>query len=887
MEQTLEYLVYGKPPIANGVETPLDVLAVSAGLPATQGKLFHQLVPVDPTPDGNPTYAIMRLEAEFFLLAQAQEQNRQTRFTYLRLPTASLQALNGDLNPLIQVFQQPLNVEQGLPMPITWTEESRSNAIQIALDMVEGDMSRLLLLLGGALFTDGLWLSGFIGDTIQRLRLLQGLTLMIPSPFRHYLTFSTYALRLPANRPRIIISESAAPTTRYPIQWGKWEAPTDRTLAEGSAYLDHLRHLWQGDISAFVAQLSVLDSIALVGAISDTALAKCVDTVAIRHRIDLALDESRPVTIDDLMNNLVGDTPPQGDIFDRYAEALLRLTLEQRHPEASLWVAKAMDNSPALDTKLAKVLDTVLEGQPDTVYAFVRTRLNEGVDARWLTRLHKAAEHSLNVALASKDPATVSSWLQLLSREPLRYELSDILREGMAQALPMSYGQTALTRDLLVISVKREPSFLVGWLEDKAFYQSLPDDIQAILFEGNATELSNTASQSRELFLLGVERAIHQEKPLTQDHLEQLWDIITNKPNLIIAEPYRAQTLLRLLIEGGRASLPEEGLESLLTRFLANGDDEFFYSVAATLATQDALLPVLAPVLYASERIDDDLLMLIGSMTTQGTLTPQNGANVYVGILEARGWEERTSLSLSEQVARILAQHTDVKLTEPVLWRLLELFDDQKHETLAKTTLKRLLSDFSLQENEAELVKSLLRLRKAIQIHAILKPLMMGWWRDYTHSQTNAQLQKLERALEGNRTIDDLRAIVTTTHSVRRLFGNKTLEEWAQDISTAFRVMALLSDGFDGEKLLIDMPTVRAEMGNALDTLPPDVRQVLATNLKQLAQLLADMADRRTKPSLMKSDEALERQLASGDIAPQSAVDLMKWLSGFLDGTQK
>ena len=46
------------------------------------------------------------------------------------------------------------------------------------------------------------------------------------------------------------------------------------------------------------------------------------------------------------------------------------------------------------------------------------------------------------------------------------------------------------------------------------------------------------------------------------------------------------------------------------------------------------------------------------------------------------------------------------------------------------------------------------------------------------------------------------------------------------------------------------------------------------------------MAERRSKSGLMRREDNIERGLLSGEQSPHSAIDTMKWLSGFLDAAQ-
>jgi hypothetical protein len=46
------------------------------------------------------------------------------------------------------------------------------------------------------------------------------------------------------------------------------------------------------------------------------------------------------------------------------------------------------------------------------------------------------------------------------------------------------------------------------------------------------------------------------------------------------------------------------------------------------------------------------------------------------------------------------------------------------------------------------------------------------------------------------------------------------------------------------------------------------------------------MADNRSKASLIRRGDDVDRQLMSGEQQPHSAVDALKWLAGYLGGTQ-
>jgi hypothetical protein len=79
---------------------------------------------------------------------------------------------------------------------------------------------------------------------------------------------------------------------------------------------------------------------------------------------------------------------------------------------------------------------------------------------------------------------------------------------------------------------------------------------------------------------------------------------------------------------------------------------------------------------------------------------------------------------------------------------------------------------------------------------------------------------------------------------------------------------------------------VREEIDARQSELTPDERRVLAKNLRELGGLIAEMAEHRSRATLMRRGEEIERQLINGEVSPHSAIDTMKWLSGYLDGAQ-
>jgi hypothetical protein len=152
------------------------------------------------------------------------------------------------------------------------------------------------------------------------------------------------------------------------------------------------------------------------------------------------------------------------------------------------------------------------------------------------------------------------------------------------------------------------------------------------------------------------------------------------------------------------------------------------------------------------------------------------------------------------------------------------------------------------------------------------------------------RLQALDKALDGRKPLEDLRDTLHTTLALRRVFGKgRTLDDFASAISMAYTILQALSDSFDPEPkhpTTLDQATLRAELEARRDEISPDEQRVLAKNLKELSGLIVEMAEHRTRANLIRREDELERQLMKGEHPPQSAVDMMKWLSGYLEGIQ-
>ena len=239
-----------------------------------------------------------------------------------------------------------------------------------------------------------------------------------------------------------------------------------------------------------------------------------------------------------------------------------------------------------------------------------------------------------------------------------------------------------------------------------------------------------------------------------------------------------------------------------------------------------------------------------------------------------------------ESVARSLSQHPDLVVSPRHLWKLFEASNTLKLDSSSRVAMNRQLQQFSESESTESVIPEIVRVYKQLAWSKSLQSTFNKWWRGFTQAHSLVQLQRMDRELEAHRSLETQRQILQTTIAMRRLLGVRDLAEFAEAINTAYSILENITDAFDKEQLTeIDEATIRSELDASTSDLPPDERHILAKNLRELAQYITRMADNRSKPSIMKSDEVIDRQLMHGEVNPSGSIDTMKWIAGYLGGT--
>ena len=911
MTDTLDRIIYSTESAAENNNNHHEVIGFSGDLTSEDASQWRAFVTLAPVPDltgpASQSVGIFAGPGRNFLLATVYHDLNHPMHEYVLIPRKLLQQAAGNVEPLIEMVTEPTEAHLlpsdtkitalEAPVVLPWTFEDRLKYFHTLLDeYAGGSMALVLQLLAAALDERHLLIQGFPGDTRARVTFVQGLMTLLPAHTRAELTFATRVSSGDSPNAMIIFADETLDTRRFIVDFPAGSPVDDAEDRPADIpYVAMLRDLWQGDEADFMRALADLEPLAttiLPGKDMLDGLNQLTAQVQMNEQVwrGEAVDPAALKTV------FASDLPLSPDLTRRYGELLLKHSLDARDTEAGLLVALKMDEDPELDAALNTLLTASLETQPDAVYVFIRTRLNDAMEAdyRWIERLQAAALFSLKVAINNADQETIANWLRLIAREPASYNLSDILRNGILSAQKRACTEGDLARQLVSLAIKHTPHILDRLMDDEALLAAIPGNLGLVLRDYAGDPLYTLQNRGPEFFLVGMARAARAKAPqnFTPEVIDQLWKIYTTGQRFTIPEHYSPEQVIETLVTTGAEWLPDDILTHLMTLMLADGRDELFLQAAAHLAENDLLTPLLGEALHESQRSIDDVISIVSQLTSAEHLDQQAVADLYIELLQRREWRQ-TALPMVEHLARMIQQNPALDIEAAVFWDLLAVAMATRSETVARISAQQLFQEIEQSESrdpedvDARLIETLLRLHESLQWSQQARQHLLKWWRSFVHRQPLARLSRLEKALENRKTLADCRAVVQSSLAFRRMIGNRSMSEFADAVNGMFSLLADISESFDPsprQPTSFDEGTIRSELDRRRDELTDQQWHILAKNFKELAALIGAMGDHRSRGSLVRQN--VDRQLLTGEQQPESAVDAMKWIAGYLEGVQ-
>ncbi|MCY4020055.1 MAG: hypothetical protein OXG39_11665 [Chloroflexi bacterium] len=892
MPDTLDYLMAGYEE-----DDALVVLARSEDFPVDDADQCRSQLSLEPMTLGDknnaPALAIAKLDDERAMLVYAWSPDRQGGspcYQYASIPYDVLRPKNGGLQRLLENL--PLDVARDDNSGAAFVLPDNADAVaktcenrfgRVVNELLDKDFDLAMTLAGALLHERKLLIHNFSADFEQRLDLIAGLRGLLPEAATVNLTFSTKDLQTDLEPPRVVFSEGDDDTRYWALDWNNPEATA---AVREHPYVQLLSGWWRQDSDAFAKRIDSLEALA-VAAMGEGDLSAQLAAVAERHLLDQRTLTEDALETSAMIGALSGSAPPMGELRVRYMRKLLENALHNRDVVAGKRVAEELEKDGRLEAELADLFDEMLESQPDTVYVFARNRLNHlGIDDKWIPRLQAAARDSLEVAIEEGDAPTLISWLELIAHEPLSYQLQDILRDGVLSSIERAHGNGELGIHLILIAARRLPDIADTLYEDESLIAALPAKMSRALRDNSAGALEPLIEETAEYFLLALFHGIETSdvQLVTIASVEYLWTLFASEKRVDLPVIYRPPAMIRLLATQASHQLTDDALDLHLRHVLISDDRELLVEAAGHLAKRDVLFPRLSTLLEEDDFTLDRVLSILNAVSGIDDLAPRDVIDAYFGMLDFYDWEPATQ-PLMEALARVMAKNQALHVSYRHLWKCFDSCSGLQLETATRTTVTHLFQQFEDEADIPQTVDGIARIWRQGSWSRTLLNTLYDWWREHTHRCSLTQLQRLERELEAHRHLEPLKQILRTALAMRRWMPDRDPANFAQAINAACTLVEHITDAFDHAHLThIDPQTVRRELAPVRDVLSADERHILANNLRNLAHLMIEMAENRSKPSLIRSDDSIDRQLNLGEAHPHGSIDMMKWVAGYLDG---
>jgi hypothetical protein len=916
---TLEHLMVGRRWVDDLQNTSsLTLLASSGSFTAQDALTWQGLIALDPIPAEialqSQAVGLFHGPDGHLLLSQVIYRNGDPHdplYWHVLVPRDVVKMQASNIISLVELISDTtMSVPESgvlpsirIPPAPTWTMDKRFTLFSQLVDLY-GGIDNVLNILGAILHDRHLVIRNYPLDLNARLDFVQSMMMLLPASARPNITFSTHVNSLPpaSKAISIIFSEDESDTGRWVLDASQHIYPQGDELKLD--YIESLRAMWQGDMKSFVADLRAMELMASVIIDDSQSLKAGLDQVARRMRFDNLVLMGEPIPAD-LLKSMLNEFPPQSDqLLIAYADQLLKLALDERDIEAVEMLDRMMERNQELLRHIQDQLQTLLSNEPDAVYFLVRTILLDSVDEAWLPLLHSAAELSMSVALEQDgDVETVMTWLKFIANEPATYQLQSIVKNSIFLAIPLTYQDGNLGLQLFLFTASRFPEIGLQLLDDQQLVAQMADPTGSAFRTYQVDAVQAVLEANRQVALMLLAQAIRDapDNPsagaiFTPTTINYLWGwYLTANQSMLLPEPIQPNVLIDQLITHGRAWMRLDAIETLMRLVMGVDMRDLFVHISLMLPQPADLPQILANVMAHSathptpdgDLKGENIVDVFQKLLAQKLLTQQQVLDVLMSINETRHWQGEVSLRLSEQVARMIQQNPALELTFEEMLYLLQQAEATKSDLIAKIIAKRLSVYLEQMPDETEQIALLDHLSALVAWSNTTRNQVMMWWREYVRTQSLSRLQAWDKALDHKKALEWARSIVQTTLSIRKMIGKRTLEEFADAIGTTYNILQAFSDSFDNRQHpYFDQPTFRQELDVRGAELTPDERNILAKNLRELADLIAELAENRSKATRIRREEEIERLLLSGEQSPQSAIDTMRWLSGFLSGLQ-
>ena len=904
----LPQLLYGRI-VSNEREAdePEVIASSSPELGSAEARAWCEFISLSPFSSAAEDYAIGifadQVQGEW-LLARChcyQDDRHLPTLQLIPLPAELLEQARGGLLRLSQLLKEPPSLPnhthpslEALAVPAKLLKAMpRQRALSAlpldGMERWEGAFPTLFHWFNQALLPAGLSISDAPPGLAPRLKLLAALQALLPRNAPQ-LTFSTNTLQAPSTAERICFYAGEEQTIKdASTQWGE-------AMGEGELhpYPAHLQRCWrEGGETALYRELKDLDLTASHN-FGSGPLNEELAKLAERQNLVYRIESSQDADMDRIKTLLQEDAPTPLRHLRLYLSALLHEELEHHDSEEAALIARYMDARPALDRQLNAELDLHLNDAPDAVYRFLRQRLQESASPRWRKRLQRAAEAALRIATDEGDGTIIAAWLQLIAREPADFALAEQLHHGITAAIASAREDGKLGVELLSLALHYAHEDLPALLGDPVLLDALPHGLAEVLHGGSHDDHKlDYDALPREIVALALahltETALAREATPSVIGVRgalSLWELATAHHMRWLPPQYRARRTVERWLAAAQPPLLEKARYALLGAMLRDGADEDFRQACACWG-----IPApteFAKALQQSDRSLEELLAQVNHLGQEGVLNPMAERETYEMLW---GLSEReVAFPIVEQIAWWVETHPDLPTPLQLYWRMLAAAADAEELPVARIALRHLLNRLEGAQDVGQLVETMAEGQKFLQWSPEMQGSLASWWRRQLSAASQDLLRDLVAVLSEQPELSEAHTAAQTAHALRGLVGPARIREFAAQLRqtlTSLEALALAFEPLATREMQFDDEAAQAELLANAQGLTREEAAVLGKDCQELAHLLAELSDHRTRGNVMRGNEELERRLMSGQQMPAGAVDALKWLAGYWGGRQQ
>ena len=397
----------------------------------------------------------------------------------------------------------------------------------------------------------------------------------------------------------------------------------------------------------------------------------------------------------------------------------------------------------------------------------------------------------------------------------------------------------------------------------------------------------------RELLALALARmtdtALAQEDPpsaISEAGAAALWEhAIADNMRWLPAE-YQARRTIERWLATPQPPLREEAQQTLLGAMLRAGADEDFRQACSRWGVPAPL--IFVEILRQSERPLEDLLAHVNQLGQEGILEPLPQRETYEAMWAAR--HDESDFPIVEQLAWWVETHPDLPAPLPLCWRLLAAAAAAQDVAVARIALRRAFANLESANEIEDLVSALSEAEGTLAWSDELRAALASWWRRQLSAADQDTLRALVTELADRPALVDALTATQTALALRSLVGPADVHAFAAQLRQTLESLQALAFAFEPlvtKDMYFDDEAAQAELRSNAHGLSQEEAAVLGKDCQELAHLLTELAEHRTRGNVMRSAEELERRLMAGLQPPSGAIDALKWLAGFWSGRQR